>query len=132
MWEARCRAVLAWMTKLVLDAEPDVQRRLARLTVGPRREAAAGLLAAAVIGLAFCVVAMLAPWPFHAIRGPETVVRGGPRRVRAPAPPAFLTRRPARSGRHWPESHPGRRGGGCPDLDLGVAHAYCCRLKFHP
>jgi hypothetical protein len=63
--------VLAWMTKLVLDAEPDVQRRLARLTVGPRREAAAGLLAAAVIGLAFCVVAMLAPWPFHAIRGPE-------------------------------------------------------------
>jgi hypothetical protein len=62
--------VLAWQTKLVLDAEPDVQRRLARLSVGMRREAAAGVLTAAVLGLAFCFVAMLAPWPFHAIRGP--------------------------------------------------------------
>ncbi len=62
--------VLAWAAKLVLDAEPDVQRRLARLAVGARREAAAGVLAATVIGLAFCAVAMLAPWPFGAIRGP--------------------------------------------------------------
>jgi hypothetical protein len=62
--------VLAWQTKLVLDAEPDGQRRLARLAVGARREAAAGVLAAAALGLAFCFVAMLAPWPFHAIRGP--------------------------------------------------------------
>jgi hypothetical protein len=63
--------VLAWQTKLLLDAEPDVQRRLARLTVGARREAAAGLLAATVLGLVFCAVAMLVPWwPFHAIRGP--------------------------------------------------------------
>jgi hypothetical protein len=62
--------VLAWLTKLVLDTEPDVQRRLARLSVGPRREAAAGVLAAAALGLAFCFVAMLAPWPFNAIRGP--------------------------------------------------------------
>ena len=62
--------VLAWAAKLVLDAEPDVQRRLARLTVGPVREAAAGVLAAAVVGLAFCAAAMLAPWPFGAIRGP--------------------------------------------------------------
>jgi hypothetical protein len=62
--------VLAWQTKLVLDAEPDVQRRLARLSVGAGREAAAGVLAAALLGLAFCFVAMLAPWPFHAIRGP--------------------------------------------------------------
>jgi hypothetical protein len=63
--------VLAWQTKLVLDAEPDIQRRLARLSVGPRREAAAGVLTSAVLGLAFCLVAMLAPWPFHAIRGPQ-------------------------------------------------------------
>ena len=35
------------MTKLLLDAEPDVQRRLARLAVGAGREAVAGLLAAA-------------------------------------------------------------------------------------
>ncbi len=63
--------VLAWMSKLVLDAEPDVQRRLARLTVGAGREAAAGVLAAVLIGLVVCVVAMLAPVPFGAIRGPE-------------------------------------------------------------
>lgn len=62
--------VLAWTAKLVLDTEPDVQRRLARLTVGPSREAAAGVLAATVVGLAFCAAAMLAPWPFGAIRGP--------------------------------------------------------------
>jgi len=62
--------VLAWQTKLVLDTEPDGQRRLARLAVGARREAAAGVLTAAVLGLAFCLVAMLAPWPFHAICRP--------------------------------------------------------------
>ena len=64
--------VLAWQAKLLLDAEPDVQRRLARLAVGARREAVAGLLAATVLGLLFCAVAVLVPWwPFHAIRGPE-------------------------------------------------------------
>ena len=63
--------VLAWAAKLVLDAEPDVQRRLARLTVGARREAAAGVLAAVLVGLTFCAVAMLAPWPLGAIRGPS-------------------------------------------------------------
>jgi hypothetical protein len=62
--------VLAWQAKLVLDAEPDVQRQLARLAVGARREAAAGLVAATVLDLVFCAVAMLAPLPFHAIRGP--------------------------------------------------------------
>ncbi|GID96965.1 hypothetical protein ACFQFC_20330 [Amorphoplanes digitatis] len=63
--------VLAWQAKLLLDAEPDVQRRLARLSVGPSREASAGLLAAAALGAVFCAVAMVVPWwPFHAIRGP--------------------------------------------------------------
>jgi hypothetical protein len=63
--------VLAWQAKLLLDAEPDVQRQLARLSVGARREAVAGLLAATVLGLVCCAVAMLVPWwPFHAIRGP--------------------------------------------------------------
>ena len=63
--------VLAWQAKLLLDAEPDVQRQLARVTVGARCEAVAGLLAATVLSLACCAVAMLAPWwPFHAIRGP--------------------------------------------------------------
>jgi hypothetical protein len=62
--------LLAWQTKLLLDAEPDVQRRLARITVGARREAAAGLVAAVVFGLGVCAVAMVAPVPFHAIHGP--------------------------------------------------------------
>jgi len=59
--------VLAWLTKLLLDTEPDVQRRLARLSVGPAREATAGLLAALVLSLAVCVAAMAAPWLFHGI-----------------------------------------------------------------
>jgi len=62
--------VLAWQTKLLLDAEPDVQRRIVRLTVGPRRETAAGLVAACLLGLVVCAIAMLAPWPFNAIRPP--------------------------------------------------------------
>ena len=59
--------VLAWLTKLLLDTEPDVQRRLARLSVGPAREATAGILAALVLSLAVCVAAMAAPWLFHGI-----------------------------------------------------------------
>lgn len=62
--------VLAWTTKLLLDAEPDVQRRLARLSVGPRRELVAGLAAATLVGLVFSTVAILAPWVLGAIRGP--------------------------------------------------------------
>ncbi|WP_045745024.1 hypothetical protein [Actinoplanes rectilineatus] len=62
--------ILAWLVKLVLDTEPDVQRRLARLTVGPVREAAAGLLAAALLAGGVCLLAMVAPWPFRGIRGP--------------------------------------------------------------
>ncbi|SCG66570.1 hypothetical protein [Micromonospora humi] len=55
--------VLAWQTKILLDVEPDVQRRLARVVVGPARERAAGLLAALVAGLAVVVVALVLPWP---------------------------------------------------------------------
>ena len=60
--------VLAWLTKLLLDTEPDPQRRLARLAVGPGREAAAGVLAAGVLALVVCAVAMLAPWLFNGIK----------------------------------------------------------------
>jgi hypothetical protein len=63
--------VIAWQTKLLLDAEPDVQRRLARVAVGRRREVAAGVLAATVLGVATCAVAMISPWVFGGIRGPE-------------------------------------------------------------
>lgn len=59
--------VLAWLTKLLLDTEPDGQRRLARLAIGPRREATAGLLAAAVCAVVVCLAAMVAPWLFHGI-----------------------------------------------------------------
>ncbi|GIM97998.1 hypothetical protein [Paractinoplanes toevensis] len=59
--------VLAWLTKLLLDTEPDVQRRLARLSVGPAREAVAGVLAATLLSLVVCVAAMAAPWLFHGI-----------------------------------------------------------------
>lgn len=59
--------VLAWLTKVLLDAEPDVQRRLARISVGPRREALAGVLAALVVCLIVCALAMGAPWLFNGI-----------------------------------------------------------------
>lgn len=62
--------VLAWQSKIVLDAEPDVQRRLARVAVGAGREGVAGVLAALLVGLGTCAVAMGAPWAFGSIRGP--------------------------------------------------------------
>jgi hypothetical protein len=68
--------VLAWLTKLLLDTEPDVQRRLARLAVGPVREAIAGLLAAAVLSLLVCAAAMAAPWLFHGIDRTQALGRG--------------------------------------------------------
>ncbi|MFD6660798.1 hypothetical protein ACFWDK_00270 [Micromonospora chalcea] len=59
--------VLAWQTKILLDVEPDVQRRLARVVAGPARERAAGLLAALVAGLAVVVVALALPWPLGGV-----------------------------------------------------------------
>src|SRR3954447_21255909 len=59
--------VLAWLTKLLLDTEPDVQRRLARLAVGPAREATAGVLTATLVALIACAAAMVTPWLFNAI-----------------------------------------------------------------
>jgi hypothetical protein len=68
--------VLAWLTKLVLDTEPDGQRRLARLAVGARREATAGLLAAAVLAAVVCGLAMIAPWLFNGIKTAESLGPG--------------------------------------------------------
>jgi len=60
--------VLAWQTKVLLDVEPDVQRRLARLAVGgPRRELAAGLVAAFLAGLPMILLALVLPWLFNGI-----------------------------------------------------------------
>ncbi|WP_233558920.1 hypothetical protein [Micromonospora radicis] len=54
--------VLAWQTKILLDVEPDVQRRLALVALGPAREWVAGLLAAATAGLGLVAVALAIPW----------------------------------------------------------------------
>ncbi|WFF07175.1 hypothetical protein O7622_00810 [Micromonospora sp. WMMD1076] len=59
--------VLAWQTKILLDVEPDVQRRMARVVAGPVRERAAGLLAALVAGLAVVLVALALPWPLGGV-----------------------------------------------------------------
>ena len=68
--------VLAWLTKVLLDAEPDVQRRLARVSVGPAREAVAGVLAAILASLIVCALAMGAPWLFHGIDTSHALVSG--------------------------------------------------------
>ncbi|PZG17927.1 hypothetical protein C1I95_14505 [Micromonospora craterilacus] len=62
--------VLAWQTKILLDVEPDVQRRLALVAVGPARERAAGLLAAAAAGLGLVAVALVFPWLVGGVVGP--------------------------------------------------------------
>ncbi|MEU7977659.1 hypothetical protein AB0B63_03910 [Micromonospora sp. NPDC049081] len=54
--------VLAWQAKILLDVEPDVQRRLAMVSVGPAREWIAGLLAALVAGVGTVLVALGFPW----------------------------------------------------------------------
>ncbi|MEU8081308.1 hypothetical protein AB0B31_38370 [Catellatospora citrea] len=61
--------LLAWQTKILLDVEPDVQRRLARVALGSaRREIVAGLLAAAAAGLGTIAVALAVPWVFGAVK----------------------------------------------------------------
>ncbi|MEV0153723.1 hypothetical protein AB0H57_08280 [Micromonospora sp. NPDC050686] len=62
--------VLAWQTKILLDVEPDVQRRLAGVLVGAGRERAAGLLAAVVAALGTMAVALVFPWLVGGVTGP--------------------------------------------------------------
>jgi hypothetical protein len=63
--------LLAWQTQILLNAEPDVQRRLVQVAVGGlRREATAGLLAAAIAALGLIGLALLLPWLFGGITGP--------------------------------------------------------------
>lgn len=62
--------VLAWQSKLVLDAEPDVQRRLARVVVGARAELVAGLVAAVAMGLVTMAIALVLPWLVGGIAAP--------------------------------------------------------------
>ncbi|GIF65767.1 hypothetical protein Ais01nite_38020 [Asanoa ishikariensis] len=68
--------VIAWQAKLLLDTEPDVQRRLAVSAVGLRREVTAGLLAAGVVGLVTVALAMVLPWLVGGITGPGGIGAG--------------------------------------------------------
>jgi hypothetical protein len=64
--------VLAWQTKILLDAESDVQRQLALVAVGTRRrELTAGLIAAVLVGLVTVLLAMVLPWLLGGIQGPR-------------------------------------------------------------
>ncbi|MDG4761915.1 hypothetical protein [Micromonospora sp. WMMD710] len=62
--------VLAWQTKILLDVEPDVQRRLAQVSVGVAGERVAGLLAAGLAALATVAVALVFPWLVAGVTGP--------------------------------------------------------------
>jgi hypothetical protein len=59
--------VLAWQTKMLLDTEPDVARRLAIVAVGHRRELVAGLVAAVSAAMVTIVIALVLPWLFGGI-----------------------------------------------------------------
>ncbi|WP_329107114.1 hypothetical protein OG792_02970 [Micromonospora sp. NBC_01699] len=64
--------VLAWQTKLLLDVEPDVARRLALVALGSRRrELTAGLVAAALAGFCTVLIALVLPWLVGGVTGPE-------------------------------------------------------------
>jgi hypothetical protein len=60
--------IMAWQAKLVLDTEPDVQRRLAITAVGRQRELTAGLIAASTVGLTTVAFALALPWAIGGIR----------------------------------------------------------------
>jgi len=65
--------LLAWQTRMILDGEPNVQRRLAILAVGSaRREQIAGLLASAIAGVAAIAVSMVLPWLMGAVKAEDT------------------------------------------------------------
>lgn len=64
--------VLAWQTKMLLDAEPDVQRRLAAVVLGSRaREATGGLVAATAAAVPFVAIALVGPWLLDGVTGPQ-------------------------------------------------------------
>ena len=55
--------VLAWQVKILLDVEPDVQRRIAATALGSRpREVTAGLLAAALTAAPTIAAGLALPW----------------------------------------------------------------------
>lgn len=70
--------VIAWQTKIILDGEPDVQRRLARVAVrSAAREWSAGLTVALVAALGSTAVALALPWIIGGIKAPSSGSFGG-------------------------------------------------------
>lgn len=67
--------VFAWQSKILLDVEPDVQRRLVLVALrSRRREVVAGLVAAALSAVPLILAALALPWLFGAL----TLDGGGP------------------------------------------------------
>jgi hypothetical protein len=67
--------VFAWQTKILLDVEPDIQRRLVLVALRSRKvEVAAGLIGAALAALPLILAALALPWLFGAV----TLHAGGP------------------------------------------------------
>ncbi len=67
--------VFAWQSKILLDVEPDVQRRLVLVALrSRRREVLAGLIAAALSAVPLILAALVMPWLFGAL----TLAGGGP------------------------------------------------------
>jgi hypothetical protein len=61
--------VIAWQSKILFDAEPDVQRRLVRVRAGSaHREIAAGLLAALTAAAPTVVLTLALPWVFRGVK----------------------------------------------------------------
>jgi hypothetical protein len=55
--------VLAWQVKILLDVEPDVQRRISATAIGSRaKEVAAGLVAASLTAAPTVLAGMVLPW----------------------------------------------------------------------
>jgi hypothetical protein len=69
--------VLAWQTKILLDVEPDVQRRLVRVAAGSAGpEIGGGLLAAAGAAVPTILIGLIFPWLFGAVAGPSGLLAG--------------------------------------------------------
>lgn len=64
--------ILAWQTKILLDVEPDVQRRLTVVAIGGlRSEIVAGILAALATGVVLVLLTLVVPWMIGGITGPH-------------------------------------------------------------
>jgi hypothetical protein len=71
--------VLAWQVKILLDVEPDVQRRIAATALGSRaREVAAGLLAATITAAPTIAAGLVLPWLVGGVSMANSPVSLGP------------------------------------------------------